>query len=193
MRQKKYRFGVVILLLCGLLLSGCTGLALNNEEGETLAGAAGVYTLVNLRPDEKRARLFATNYQQAGFIPLCTEVKISKTSRKVITFTDLATNIQYDYYYHRSAGEPFDKHLLKYFGKTCNKDKVAKLSKVDQEGIKAGAAKVGMSKEGVILAIGYPPMHRTPSLQSDQWVYWRNRWATMQVVFVDGKVSRVGR
>ena len=193
MRQKRYRLGGLILLFCSLLLLGCTGLALKSEEGETLAGAAGVYTLVNLRPDVKRARLYATNYQQAGFIPLCTEVMISKTSSKVITFTDLVTNKRYDYYYHRSAGEPFDKHLLKYFGKICNKDKVAKLSKIDQEGIKTGVVKAGMSKEGVILAIGYPPMHRTPSLQSDQWTYWRNRWATMQVVFVDGKVSRVGR
>lgn len=85
-------------MLCGLLLSGCTGLALKSEEGETLAGAAGVYTLVNLRPEEKRARLYATNYQQAGFIPLCTEVKISKTSNKVITSADLAANKQYDYH-----------------------------------------------------------------------------------------------
>ncbi len=193
MRQVRYQRGGVILLFCCLLLSGCTGLTLKNEEGEALADAVGVYTLVNLRPDEKRARLYATNYQQEGFIPLCTEVKISKTSSKVITFIDLTTNKQYDYYYHRSAGEPFDEHLLKYFGKTCNKEKVAKLSKTDQEGIKTGEAKAGMSKEGVVLAIGYPPMHRTPSLQSDQWTYWRNRWITMQVVFVDGKVSRVGR
>lgn len=193
MRYKKYQLGGVILLFCSLLLSGCTGLALKSEEGENLAGVAGVYTLVNLRPDEKSARLYATNYQQSGFIPLCTEVNISKTTSKVITFTDLTTKIQYDYYYHRSAVEPFEQHLLKYFGKTCNNDKVAKLSKIDQEGIKIGVVKAGMSKEGVTLAIGYPPMHRTPSLQSDQWIYWRNRWATMQVVFENGKVSRVGR
>ncbi len=192
MRYKKCQLGG-ILLFCGLLLSGCTSLALKSEVGENLVGTAGVYTLVNLRPDEKRARLYATNYQQSGFIPLCTEVTIIKTSNKVITFTDLTTKRQYEYYYHKSAVEPFDQHLLKYFGKTCNKDKVVKLSKIDREGIKVGEVKVGMSKEGVTLAIGYPPMHRTPSLQSDQWIYWRNRWATMQVVFENGKVSRVGR
>ena len=68
MRQKKrYQLRGMILLFCCLLLSGCTSLVLKNEEGETLAGMTGVYTLVNLRPDEKRARLYATNYQQAGF------------------------------------------------------------------------------------------------------------------------------
>jgi hypothetical protein len=95
--------------------------------------------------------------------------------------------------YHSNRVNSRTRRTRKYFGKTCNKDKVAKLSKIDQEGIKAGVVKAGMSKEGVTFAIGYPPMHRTPSLQSDVWTFWRNRWATMQVVFEDGKVSRVGR
>jgi len=45
-----------------------------------------------------------------------------------------------------------------------------------------------MSKEAVILAIGYPPEHVTPTLESNTWKYWRTRFATQLVSFVDGKV-----
>ena len=36
-----------------------------------LVGASGVYTLVNLHPDEQRHRLYSVNYQQSGLIPRC--------------------------------------------------------------------------------------------------------------------------
>ena len=35
--------------------------------------------------------------------------------------------------------------------------------------------KVGMSKEAVLVAWGYPPKHRTPSLESKVWTYWLSR------------------
>lgn len=65
-------------------------------------------------------------------------------------------------------------------------------SEVDQKGIKAGKAFEGMSREGVLTALGYPATHRTPSLESSSWTYWRNRFATMVVEFnVDGFVENV--
>ena len=44
-----------------------------------------------------------------------------------------------------------------------------------------------------LMAIGYPPLHRTPSLGSSQWTYWANRWATFEVYFDGDKVARVQR
>ena len=49
----------------------------------------------------------------------------------------------------------------------------------------------GMSREGVILAVGYPPEHQTPSLEADQWSYWRNSHSRFQVYFVGGLVSGI--
>ena len=59
--------------------------------------------------------------------------------------------------------------------------------------IETGTVEPGMTREQVLMAIGYPPAHRTPSLDSPTWVYWQNRWATMEVVFDGNKVARVVR
>jgi hypothetical protein len=66
------------------------------------------------------------------------------------------------------------------------------LSKIDRKGIKDGKAYIAMSKKGVRIALGYPAAHRTPSLESNSWVYWRNRFRTMVVEFSDnGKVDNL--
>ena len=59
----------------------------------------------------------------------------------------------------------------------------------EQKAIKSGIIEVGMSREAVLMAYGYPPTIRTPSLDTDRWTYWRNRWITQVADFKDDKVS----
>ena len=67
------------------------------------------------------------------------------------------------------------------------------LSEIDRKGIRTGKAYVGMSKDGVRIALGYPAAHRTPSLDSDTWIYWENRHRRLMIRFnQDGKVTRIG-
>ncbi|MDH4100528.1 MAG: hypothetical protein OEV28_08125 [Nitrospirota bacterium] len=69
-----------------------------------------------------------------------------------------------------------------------------KLSELDSKGIAEGKALVGMSKEGVMTALGYPATHRTPTLDSPAWVYWTNRFKSIAVTFdKDGKVVKGSR
>jgi hypothetical protein len=39
------------------------------------------------------------------------------------------------------------------------------------------------SEIGIRMALGYPAAHRTPSLDSTDWVYWIDRFRTMLVQF----------
>lgn len=55
----------------------------------------------------------------------------------------------------------------------------------DLEGIKAGKALIGMTKQGVMAALGYPAVHETPSLEADAYVYWTNRFRRRRVDFSD--------
>ncbi len=57
------------------------------------------------------------------------------------------------------------------------------LSSKDRKGIANGKAAIGMSKKGVRMALGYPALHRTPSLDEASWVYWKNRFKTLVVEF----------
>lgn len=159
---------------------------------DALIGSPGVFTLTNLHPDSARSRLFAVNYQQDGLIPVCSEVALLDLDRKRLVFSVGTTGKQYEYYHHeKAAAEPFPDHLARYFGTSCPRDEIAKLPAIDRQGIEQGKALAGMSKRGVVLAMGYPPPHVTPSLDADRWVYWTNRVNRIAVLFQDGRVSGV--
>ncbi|MCG6971397.1 MAG: outer membrane protein assembly factor BamE, partial [Gammaproteobacteria bacterium] len=131
-------------------------------------------------------------FQQPGLIPLCTEVEITKAGSRKVMFKIKDSGMEYKYLNHKTAGEDLKTNALRYFGKECVKDKVAKLSAKDQEGISQGKALVGMSKQGVIYAIGYPPLGATPSTDATTWKYWFNRFNTFTVTFgADGIVTQV--
>lgn len=70
--------------------------------------------------------------------------------------------------------------------------KFSKFSKDEQEQIRLGTIKKGMSKDAVIMAYGYPPTIRTPTTDASSWTYWKNRWVTRIIRFgEDGKVSDI--
>jgi len=56
--------------------------------------------------------------------------------------------------------------------------------------IKNGEMRLGMTKEQVVMARGYPPGHKTPSLDLNTWVYWSSRFATQTIVFRDGVLAQ---
>jgi len=75
------------------------------------------------------------------------------------------------------------------------------LSAADQEGIQAGRAQKGMTKQGVMIALGYPARSRTPSIDESVWWFGldRSRWAEVRfdssgrVIFCDPAVAFEGR
>ena len=82
-----------------------------------------------------------------------------------------------------------DQQMARYFGTAC--PNVTAMSPADQAGIQQGQVFQGMTKQGVIMAVGYPPEHRTPSLQQDTWYFWGARNRTYQVYFANGIVTAI--
>jgi hypothetical protein len=180
----------ILLVLAVFILTSCASALpeLLDESGKNLLGAPRVYTLVNLHPDEERSKLYAANFLQRGLIPMCSEVKLVELNTKRLIFRLLKRDKQYLYVNHKAAGEPFERHLIRYFGQSCNSKIVQGLSKADQAGIKRGRVSRGMTKSGVIYAIGYPPRHVTPDLEVSEWTYWQNRFNRKIVIFDDAGV-----
>ncbi|MDD9195680.1 hypothetical protein PVK62_07480 [Aliivibrio sp. S3MY1] len=182
-----------LLATAAIILSGCAGVIPLTDKvtGEDLIQTnKPVYTLVNLHPDEKRMKLYSVNFQQDGLIPVCTQVNIVDVTNKNLTFKISSTDKQYNLTKHKSSPD-FSKYLSHYFGTECNNSKIKKLSALDQKGIKKGVVTEGMTKEGVKYAIGFPPEHKTPDLNSNKWRYWKNRFNTFNVEFKDNKVSNI--
>ena len=171
------------LTLLVVVLVACAGKPPPHPFNNLIA-RQGVVTLTNLHPDEAQSRLYAVNYQQIGLIPVCSKVTLLELSTKRLRFRVEATGRTYDYFNHGAAAEPFQDHLTRYFGYECPAA-VASLVEPDKRGVLLGKAMPGMSKQGVVLAMGYPPLHVNPSLDSNRWIYWTARFAKEAVVFDD--------
>ena len=168
------------------------------SQGISHAGWEKLYNRYNIHVASKESRGRAThsasyaNYTSPGpghwIIAPNTELMV-KTGRRGlnIRLTDGRTVI---FEYHAPRMEMSAKE---YLGKIMSPEPVdlSGYGELDKQGIKDGKALVGMTKEGVVAALGYPATHRTPSLKESTYVYWRNRFGTVAVEFdADGKVIK---
>lgn len=165
-------------------LSACKTVSIVDESTgvDLLTTDKTIYTLVNLHPDEVNNRLYSVNFQREGLIPACSKVSIDAVSAKRLQFTVSKSERAYTMDKHKSSPD-FLAYLSQYFGTECVSDKIKNLSSKDRAGIKAGVVDFGMTKQGVIYAIGYPPAHQTSSIEADEWKYWIHRFRTMRVKF----------
>jgi hypothetical protein len=158
----------------GLALGlACASPVIVDHSGTRLTAGSPAVTLVNLHANKKT--LSSVNRQGDELIPVCTEVKILALGRKRMTFRISGVPGQYSFNYHGAAAEPFGQNLARYFGSRCPGDQITQMSAVDQYGIEVGRPYIGMTKQGIVIAMGYPPMHRTPSLAKNTWRYWGAR------------------
>jgi hypothetical protein len=176
----------IAVIAFALLLFACPRQPPAPHPFDDLLNRADVVTLTNLHPDEAASRLYATNYQQIGLIPICTRVTLLERNAKRLLFRNEANGKTYEYVYHPSAVEPLPDHLQRYFGTECPQKKLDALDEVDRRGVALGKPITGMTKAGVVLAMGYPPPHVTPSLDANRWIYWLGRFEQEVVVFDDG-------
>jgi len=178
---------IMAVILPGILACGSGRIEYANANKQ-------LYTLVNLHPDEAHARMYSVNYQREGLIKYCTPVTITQVSSKAAVIRDDSTGKTYQYIFHmKSMRTSQQEHLNRIFSTACDPSLIEQLSEEDQKGIDIGNVSVGMTKDGVLIAIGYPPEHETPSLENDRWKYWTNRMATFVVVFQDGVVVDIIR
>ena len=70
--------------------------------------------------------------------------------------------------------------------------KLADWSATAREAVDDGIVALGMTKEQVIVSLGYPPAHATPSMNAPTWKYWYDTHGTYEVVWDDaGRVKDV--
>lgn len=176
------------MIRCAISVAIALGLACANSSGTPSSPATPFdsgrgYTLVNLHPDNERSRLYAVNFQQRGLIPVCSEVEFLGLGAKSFKFRVVSTNRDYEYVNHKAAAEPFPDHVARFFGPTCPKEEIVALSEIDRRGIREGRAIEGMSRRGVILAMGHPPRHVNPDQTAPSFMYWKNRFNRVEIQF----------
>ena len=131
-------------------------------------------------------------YNNHAMIPVNTPVVITKVKKNGIYMTSAVdgTKITFEYNAKNMAGVSSEEYVQ--YITSPRKTSLKSLSPIDQQGIKDGKAYVGMSKKAVRIALGYPALHRTPSMKDDIWTYWKNRFVTGAVEFdAGGRVKSV--
>lgn len=63
------------------------------------------------------------------------------------------------------------------------KERIASWPEPVRDAIAAGKVAIGMTREQVLVAAGYPPAHQTPSTEAAQWKYWHGTHDTYLVVW----------
>ena len=162
--------------------------------GQDLKKGDRVQTLANLHPDRQRHVLYTLNYQLLALIPVCSNVTITKVAKKKLAFDYNGQEFEVGYEgFTEGAGVSFQKAVQSiYFGAACDSARLQSLGKIDQEGIRMGQPRVGMTREGVLFAMGRPPFHANPDLNVPAWRYWKNRFGQTIVNFGDdGKVTSI--
>jgi hypothetical protein len=174
-----------------LLLAIVTTNALANEEensSEPLYAQHGFYA-------EKGVN-FTTNYAAGTCYPVNKKFDILEIDHRMFGKGDSMKIKDPEY-----SVELNIKNVEKHTQKTIEEIKsrmfgakevnLSKHSAAVQNAIKKCKIIVGMTKDEVILARGYPPVHETPSLDSDTWNYWYKRMSKGGVNFENGKVVSI--
>lgn len=177
-----------IVAAMAFVFTGCGGGAPSPAVTKAIESNTPMYTQVGMWYENSRGtnQVIGTNYNVGVHVPVNTKVVVTGTARNGIVVNVNGTPVTI---YNISKYTGLDNGA--FFDRMLGKQPVSleKFSKAERNAIAKGAIVKGMSKDAVILSRGYPPSHATPSLDAERWRYWKNRWATMYVVFKDGKVS----
>ena len=199
MIANRYLFMVLVALLA-VVFSGC-GAPGGMAAKESLA-EKNLYTRYNIHVQDQVRRngdhvyqASYANYTDPGsghlIIPAGSQIRMTRITSREFAFFVPEKNLEVLFEYHEPRmGMSVNQYLEKITSPTPVS--TAGLSELDRKGIAQGKALVGMSREGVMTALGYPAAHRTPSLDAETYVYWTNRFGTSAISFDDqGKVKKI--
>ncbi len=184
MKQKLNVFAC-LTFACALLIPARACYA--GEKGTDSPVNKAYYTAVNIWVEEA-GQIFTTNFHRGTILPINTKVKIAEYSGKGFSFTDGKGTKYKIVYMAKHSNLPVKEVFQRYFSE--KEIPLGKFTREERKNIEAGTIAVGMSKDAVIAAYGYPPSHQTPSLEGKQWKYWQDRVRNFLVLFdKDNKVE----
>jgi TusA-related sulfurtransferase len=179
----------VILLICTLFIFAACSTSQEAKNLEAKAADNIYYTQFTIKHE---GGVYKTvNYRKGVVIPINTKVKVLKVGDDSIELKILSTGEEIEVVNTKK----FTQADIKEIFHRLLSHKPVDLSKYDKDTIahiKSGRPKLGMDKKTVLLTLGYPPKHQTPSLDLNSWMYWQNRFNRYKLTFdTNGKLIEV--
>ena len=193
MHSRRIGFITFLLLLMTMITAGCRS---TSPKANQTSSENPLYLQSNIHAQagSRDTKASYANWTDPGaghiIIPVNTPVEFGRY-RRGFTIKNLNDgSLVYFEFNSKNMGMSAEQYIS--LITSSKKVDLNELSEIDQKGINSGKALVGMSKKGVRIALGYPAAHRTPSLENNEWVYWRNRFRTKVIEFdTEGKVKEI--
>lgn len=148
-----------------------------------------LYTCCNIHYEHDEIN--DANYFVGATLPFGSPATVEAISDSSVTFRSGATKLTLFHSYGRdqeSNQQYVSKILVEADPHTAFDTYPPKI----REAIADGRVEKGMTRDQVLMSLGYPPTHRTASIEAPTWTYWYNRWVTYTVSFgSDGKVTAI--
>ncbi len=178
---------MMMVVLVGLMLAACKKAlppeVVNQYKSKTL------YTCCNIHYEKEDIN--DANYYVGSLLPLGSQAQVVDSGRSSIVFMADGHKLNLVQAYGTEQ-ESLQQYIDKVLVTVDPKLRLATFSADVQSAIRESRVEQGMTREEVIMSIGYPATHRTPSTSSNEWTYWYNRFVTYKVVFgADGRVTNI--
>ncbi len=174
---------IIIASALAVVLVSCAVVPIDVNKVLEIKQDQAIYTSHNIWYDNKD-EIPQVNYHKGKILPFGTEVKILEATREGVIFQDVTAGDTYRMIFVRKFLIAKTEYYIKNLFTTKNAEKLAAGIKPGiLEKIKTGTVEKGMSKQEVILAYGYPPPHRTPSINDNTWIYFDDVTKKKRVIF----------
>lgn len=151
---------------------------------------SAIYTQCNLWYDANN-KISSLHFQSGTMIPFGTEVEIVNAYGTKIKFKTASGGVYTLMFHPEWLMIPMPDYARQVFT-LKNRDQLCEGMSEDQiRAAASGQITKGMSRREVLLARGFPPASRTPSISNSTWVYWKDRYTTIRVVFQNDKVIEI--
>jgi len=188
--RRRHSLALPVLAIV-VLLGGCGGTS-KRSVADPRVGKV-FYLCCNLHYDPKKPEITDAMPTQGTLIPFATRVEVQKVTADSVQFEAAGHPPITLEYKHGTKAVPFGHYLGRLF---VTEDPRLKLKKVPARQVKLvekGTLGPGMTRDQVLMAVGYPPADRTSSLEAGSWAYGGDSSAAFVVYFSGDSLSSVQR
>jgi len=177
------KWTIVILIFGYLLLGGCdsTGIRPGNNTNETIPLISG-YTCCNLRHEGGGDWISELNYIHWKMIPLGTPATVTQYGRNRAHLDMEGKPMRLGQDYSRNALS-LEEYVRRMIVPEDPRIKLATYPPDIQEAIALGKLMLGMSKEQVIMSVGYPLPDENPDMNAKLWRMWTDSFSEYQLIW----------
>lgn len=192
----------LVLTLCGCALFKTPFREVADQSGINKLIGQTVFNRVALRTWEKRVMRFTNLYHNGVFIPAGTECIIRDISKKGITFVANGRDYVLGEWLTNVSPQDIRLSFEKYFATDKDRIGLDRISPAFQDSVRSGVDEIGMTKEEILLCLGYPAYlgrkdntkdySREFILTQNDWFYLTTpRLNKILFIFKGGKLYKV--